>query len=209
MIVPALLTDDINQLLTMAELCSTFTDYVQVDIMDGLFVPSQSVSSDDIRTWKPPLRCEAHLMVVDPLAWLEPFAAIGAERIIFHFEIDANHSQIIDAITTSGMKAGIAVNPGTAVSDFADLVPRLDTVLFMAVNPGFYGADFIPEVLDKMRSFRQEFADIAVGIDGGIKLSNALSAQQAGADYICVDSAILKSDNPRQAYEEFKRLVYA
>ena len=209
MIIPALLTDKKDELRSMIDECSKFTDYVQIDIMDGEFVPSRSIDAGDLKGWGPGIRCEAHLMVTDPLAWVEPFRAFGAERIIYHFEIKKDHGEIINAIRGSGLAVGIAVNPGTSIEAFSSFLDRVDTVLFLSVNPGFYGAEFIPEVLDKIRELKKNFPKIQIGIDGGIKLNNAHLAKAAGADYICVGSAILKSKDPKQAYERFVGLTHA
>jgi len=208
MIVPALLTEKKTELITMSRTCASFTDYVQIDVMDGVFVPSKSIQPEDIKDWRPPLRFEAHLMVMDPLAWLEAFVASGAERIIYHFEIRKNHYEIIAAIKKRGLQVGIAVNPDTANEDFRPLVEELDSVLFLSVNPGFYGAEFIPAVLEKIADFKRQFPHKNVGIDGGIKLSNALEAKRCGVNYICVGSAILKSDNPHRAYDGFVKLIH-
>ncbi len=208
MIVPALLTNDLNKLIGMDRLCSTFTDYVQLDIMDGVFVPSKSIDILDLKKWKPTVHLEVHLMVVDPLVWIEPFSKIGAKKIIYHFEIEKNHNEIISAIKEKGMKPGLAIKPDTAISDFAHLVALVDSVLFMSVNPGFYGAEFIPGVLDKIREFKKQFPKTITSIDGGIKLDNALMVRKAGVDCICVGSAILKSDDPKQAYNDFVKIAY-
>tara|TARA_Y100000031_G_C8134569_1_gene344599 strand:- start:146 stop:775 length:630 start_codon:yes stop_codon:yes gene_type:complete len=207
MIIPALLTEDIEKLNSMIQLCSVFTDYVQIDIMDGEFVPSKSISLSDLKNLKSSIRSEAHLMVTDPLEWLDAFKEIGSERIIYHYEIDKDHSQIISQIKAKGFKVGIAVNPETKISEFSNLLPQIDTVLFLSVNPGFYGATFIPEVLDKMKDFKGAYPEKNIGIDGGMKLTNVANARKAGADYICVGSAILKSDNPQQAYENLLKVI--
>lgn len=208
MIVPAILTEKKSELVAMSKICASFTDYIQVDIMDGIFVTSRSVRVQDLNGWKPSLRFEAHLMVMDPLAWLDAFVASGAEKIIYHFEIKKDHHEIIGKIKKRGLRVGIAVNPATTNEEFKALVEKVDTILFLSVNPGFYGSEFIPEVLTKITSFKKMFPHKNVGIDGGIKLSNVLSVKRSGVDYICVGSAILKSDNPHQTYDNFVKLIH-
>lgn len=207
MIVPALLTDKKENLIEMIDLCSKFTDYVQIDIMDGKFVPSKSISILDLKGWKSRIRCEAHLMVSDPLSWLKPFKKLGAERIIYHFEISKDHLEIISKIRQAGLSAGLAVNPPTTLEEFDSLVASVDTVLFMSVNPGFYGAKFMPEVLEKIKAFKNKYPRKQVGIDGGIKPDKAVLARKAGVDCICVGSAILKSSNPKRAYENILKVA--
>ena len=155
MIVPAILTDSKDGLVEMVNLCEGFTNYVQVDIMDGVFVPSRSVAPSDVESVHPPTKSEAHLMVEDPLMWLDAFKQFGSHRIIFHYEISQNHRDVIDAIRGKGFQVGIAVNPPTPMSDFEHLLADIDSVLFMSVNPGFYGSPFIPEVVDKIKQFKK------------------------------------------------------
>lgn len=206
MVIPALLTDKREKLIQMVDICAKFTDYVQIDIMDGEFVPSKSVTLQDLSGWKPPIRCEAHLMVSDPYPWLEPFRALGAERIVYHFEINGDHKKIIAKIREIGIGVGIAVNPSTEIADFQYLVEEVDTVLFMSVNPGFYGAAFMPEVLEKIRNFKDKYPQKQAGIDGGIKQDNLFQVKESGLDYVCVGSAILKNHNPAKSFREFVKL---
>ncbi len=206
MIIPALLTSKREELIQMVDICGEFTDYVQIDIMDGEFVPSRSVTFQDLAGWKSPIRCEAHLMVSDPYPWLELFKALGADRIIYHFEIKKDHEKIIAKIREMGMGVGLAVNPSTEINDFRYLVKELDTVLFLSVNPGFYGASFIPGVLEKVRNFKNEYPQKQAGIDGGIKQDNLLQVKGTGLDYVCVGSAILKSSDPAKSFGEFVKL---
>jgi len=207
MIIPALLTDCAKELEFMLNECKKFTDYVQIDIMDGKFVPSKSIGPKELKTLKPIIGCEAHLMVEDPLTWIEPFRAIGANRVIYHFEINRDHSKIISKLKENGFSVGIAVNPSTAISEFSHLGEAIDTVLFMSVNPGFYGAPFIPQVLSKIKEFKSKFPKKLVGIDGGVKFDNLSVIKATGVDYICVGSAILKAEDKGQAYQRFLDLT--
>lgn len=206
-IVPALLTDKKEYLAEMVKVCAKFTDYVQIDIMDGEFVPSKSVKLSDLHDLKLPIDCEAHLMVSEPAVWIEPFKRIGAKKIIYHFEIEEVHSEIIHEIKKRNLAVGIAVNPSTEIDEFRYLLNDIDTVLFMSVNPGFYGAEFIPGVLEKIMKFKKEYPEKNAAIDGGIKFDNLLNVRDSGVDYICVGSAILKDDNPEQAYLKFLNLL--
>jgi ribulose-phosphate 3-epimerase len=203
MVVPALLTDKKDELSRMINICAGFTDYVQIDIMDGEFVPSKSVTVEDLRDLRVTIASEAHLMVKNPVAWLIPFKKLGAKAIIYHVEINADHQDIIKRIKGLGLRAGIAVNPPTRIEDFQGLVKDVDCVLFMSVNPGFYGAPFVPEVLGKIKKFKQLYPKMKVGIDGGVKQSNVDDIIKSGVDFICVGSAILTVADPGRAYKEF------
>ncbi|MDD5195458.1 MAG: ribulose-phosphate 3-epimerase, partial [Candidatus Omnitrophica bacterium] len=186
MIVPALLTNSKVELEKMLTLCQSFTDYVQVDIMDGEFVPSKSITQADLENTRCTIESEAHLMVKDPLAWLNAFKALGTKRIIYHFEIEEDHSKIIGQIRKAGFEVGLAVNPYTETGDFNHLIDELDSVLFMSVIPGFYGSKFIPEVLDKIMRFKKIYPKKLTGIDGGVKLDNLAGIKASGVDYVCV-----------------------
>lgn len=203
MIVPALLTHTREEFKGMLSLCSEFTDFVQVDIMDGFFVSSRSITPQDIHSVATTLKTEAHLMVNKPLEYLEVFKNFGAHKIIFHFEIDQDHRAIIHAIKDAGLEAGLAVNPHTQIADFNHLVDEVDSILFMSVVPGFYGAPFIPEVLDKIVRFKKAYPVVPIGIDGGVKLDNVARIKETGVDYLCVGSAILKAHDPVDAYKKF------
>ncbi|MCM8787510.1 MAG: ribulose-phosphate 3-epimerase [Candidatus Omnitrophica bacterium] len=200
MIIPAILTSSSCEFKRMLKICKTFTNYVQIDIMDGIFVPSKSIQPDTIELTKTDLKSEAHLMVKDPFLWLEAFKKFGTSRIIFHFEAVDEPLEVIKKIKNYNFEVGMAINPKTKISDFKHLVDKVDTILFMSVNPGFYGSEFIPTVLEKIKKFKKIYPKKIVGIDGGIKLDNIKKVISSNTDYICVGSAILKSDNPKKMY---------
>jgi ribulose-phosphate 3-epimerase len=207
-LVPAILTDKRKDLVAMVNECAKFCSYVQVDVMDGKFVPSSSVSIEDLSGVKLPGKSEAHLMVEEPLLWVDAFKTAGASRIIYHFEIESDHFKTIEAIKKKKLEVGLAINPSTQVKDFSFLVDRIDSVLFMSVIPGFYGSKFIPEVLDKVKEFKKIYPNKCAGIDGGVKADNVTLVAQSGVDYICVGSAILKAEDPGKAYSQIKGLIH-
>ncbi|UCC95723.1 MAG: ribulose-phosphate 3-epimerase [Candidatus Omnitrophota bacterium] len=206
MIIPALLTAKRDELIQMLSVCREFTDYVQIDIMDGKFVPSMSLGLQDLEAISPLIQSEAHLMVEEPGDWLDAFAKFGSRRIIFHVEIENDHKEIIKRIRARNLEVGIAINPPTQLSDFVDLCELVDVVLFMTVNPGFYGSAFVPQVLEKIKEFKRLFPRKTVGIDGGVKLANIQQIAESGVDYICVGSAIFKAPRPKEAYLKFLKL---
>jgi len=209
MIVPALLTDDRKKLIEMINVCSEFTDYVQIDIMDGILVPSKSIGLAELEGYKAPIRSEAHLMVKDPYPWIKAFKQIGSERIICHLESGAKHQEVISTIKELGLEVGLAINPSTSIENLKPFIERIDSVLFLSVNPGFYGAEFIPAVLDKISIFKSQHPNKIAGIDGGVKLENFKQIKASGADYICVGSGILRDDSPKRAYQSFIKLSNA
>ncbi len=208
-IIPAILTDDPTTLEKLVRQAESFTDFAQIDIMDGKFVPSYSVSCEQVAAVKPKLAWEAHLMVLNPENCLEDFYRAGAKKIVFHYEATPEPGKIIDQIRKLGIEAGLAVNPETPVSAIAPLIKDIDSVLFLAVHPGFYGAEFLPEVLDKIVSFRKAFPEMETGIDGGVKEDNIVRIAQSGVDFICIGSALFRQPQPAEAYRKLKKLVEA
>lgn len=206
-VVPAILTDDRQALARMLRQAETFTDFVQVDIMDGRFVPSSSIVCNDITTVSPKLRWEAHLMVRQPEEQLHCFAMAGAGKIVFHLEATPSPLRIIKLIRHLGVKVGLAVNPETPVSTTLSLANSVDSVLFLTVHPGFYGAKFLPEVLDKVAELRARKPNLEIGVDGGIKEGNVAEVARLGVDYICVGSAIFVQPDPGQSFRRLQSLV--
>ncbi len=203
-IVPAILTDQLEALRNTLKTAEEFTDYVQIDFMDGLFVPSKSVSPKELDGIKTTLACEAHIMVEKPGQYLTELKSFGFKRIIFHYEGDAHPKNVITAIREQGIQAGMAINPETDISDLEDFVSQLDSVLFLSVHPGFYGSPFIPSVLEKIQKFRQIYPAIEIGIDGGVGLDNVLQIKASGVNYACVGSRIFLSEDPARSYREFE-----
>ncbi len=206
-IVPAILANDPASLATLVRKAETFADFVQIDIMDGEFVPSKSISYRNIIELKPKFKWEAHLMVQHPEEYLEGFKNAGAQKIVFHFESKTDREKTISSIRKLGMQVGLAVNPGTTINDFAPLVNKVDSVLFLSVNPGFYGAEFIPSVLDKIMDFRKAYPNTATSIDGGVKEENIVKIIKTGVDAICVGSAIFNRPSPAAAYRSLAILA--
>jgi ribulose-phosphate 3-epimerase len=208
-IVPAILTDNALILEKLVRQAESFTDYAQVDVMDGKFVPSYSVTCTQVAEVKIKMAWEAHLMVLQPEDCLGDFYRAGAGKIVFHYEATPDPRKIIRQIRKLGARAGLAVNPETEIAAFSPLVKDVDSVLFLAVHPGFYGAAFIPEVLDKIRDFRKKYPEVETGIDGGVKEDNIVEIAESGVDDICIGSALFRQPDPAAAYRRLQALVKA
>ena len=202
-IVPAILTDKVQNLELMVSQASTFADFVQIDFMDGDFVPSKSVTPEDLAEIEIRIDWEAHLMVKYPIHYLSSLNKGGLKRVIFHWEADPHPESIVSALRDLGLAVGLAINPETALPQFAKLVPHIDSVLFLSVHPGFYGSPFVEEVLEKAREFRSRFPSTVVGIDGGVALDTIQRLKSLKMDYACVGSRIFRHDDPGKSYEEF------
>ncbi len=206
-IIPAILTDDPKALESMVRQAENFADWIQLDIMDGKFVPSKSITHEDISEISTTLGWEAHLMVNEPEKYLADFKKAGAKKVVFHYEATQQPHEVILQARKLELKVGIAINPDTPVSDILSLANDLDSVLFLSVYPGFYGKEFIPEVLDKITEFRTTFPYIETGIDGGIKESNIAGIARCGVDCIYVGSAIFLQENPAESYNWLLKLA--
>jgi ribulose-phosphate 3-epimerase len=206
-IVPAILADDLSNLEKMVRQAKSFTDYVQIDFMDGRFVPSRSVAPEQVASLSIELKWEAHLMVTHPGEYCENLQKTGASKIIFHHEAAASPHKVISHIRKLGLDAGLAINPETPVSALIPGINDVDSVLLLTVNPGFYGSQFIPEVMDKVAELRNIQPGIEIGVDGGIKESNIREIASAAVDYICVGSAIFLQPDPAESYHRLQSLV--
>lgn len=204
---PAILCDDPQAFSKMVAQAGTFTDFAQIDIMDGIFVPSKSITCADVSAVKIELTWEVHLMVVNPEDCLAGFRDAGAFKAVVHYEAVPDPAATINHIKSLGMKAGLAVNPGTANDAVAPFADMLDSVLFMSVNPGYYGAPFIPEVLDKVRDLRQRFPDMEIGLDGGVNKKTIPEIVQSGVDVIYIGSAVFRQPDPGQAFRRLTALA--
>jgi ribulose-phosphate 3-epimerase len=206
-VIPAVLTDDPAKLAAMARQAEDFTDYVQLDIMDGRFVPSRSVTCRQATAVSLDIPWEVHLMVEKPGEQMGCFQQAGARKAIFHYEATDSAGEVISQARRLGLGVGLAVNPETLVSTVLQLVKDVDSVLFLAVHPGFYGAKFLPEVLDKIAELRRARPDIEIGIDGGVKESNIKLIAGSGVNDIYVGSAIFLDSQPDEAFRRLEALA--
>ncbi len=206
-VIPAILTDDTAAFNKMVKQAASYTDYVQVDIMDGQFVPSKSITCEQINEMPTGLHWEVHLMVKHPETQLAGYQKAGATKAIFHFEATLDPARVIAATRKLGMEVGLAINPETPVTSILPLTDKVDSVLFLSVHPGFYGAKFLPEVLAKIIELRRDRPELTIGIDGGVKENNIVQIAQTGVNQICVGSAILTQPDPGAAYRKLLLLA--
>jgi len=170
-------------------------DYMHIDVMDGHFVPNITIGPDVVKALRPhsAKTFDVHLMIspVDP--YIEAFAKAGADIITVHPEAGPHTHRTIQAIKACGKKAGVSLNPGTSLDAIDYLLPELDLVLVMTVNPGFGGQSFIPSQLKKIRDLRRRLdtidRSIDLEVDGGINAETAAQAIAAGADVLVAGTA--------------------
>jgi ribulose-phosphate 3-epimerase len=194
---PSLLAADLADLAGALALCEKGgADLVHFDVMDGHFVPNLSFGIPVLKAVRArtQLPIDVHLMVSNPARLIDDYLAAGASRVIVHWEAEPHLDRLLDHIRKKGAEAGVAVNPATPVELLVDVLPRLDFVLVMSVNPGFGGQTFLPRALDKTRRLRRmiEISGLAVEIemDGGIDRDNIAQVVSAGVDVCVAGSAI-------------------
>ncbi len=173
-------------------------DFIHIDVMDGNYVPNISIGLPVIKSIRKYTEktFDVHLMIEEPGRFIDDFIAVGADLITVHYEADRHVDRTIQYIKSKGIKAGIVLNPGTPVSMIKDLIPSLDMVLIMSVNPGFGGQKFIEYSLDKIAEVKELSEkynkDLLIQVDGGIDVSNIKKVVDAGANVIVAGSAVFK-----------------
>ena len=186
-------------------------DYIHVDVMDGRFVPSITFGASMVQALRARtmLPLDVHLMIVEPERQVEEFARAGGDILTVHAETCTHLHRVVHQIKEAGAKAGVAINPATPISAIEDVLPYLDQVLVMSVNPGFPGQAFIPSSVEKLRHVRQRLdaigAKAELEVDGGVNGDTITSVAQAGATVIVAGSAVFNEREPvRQALERLR-----
>lgn len=188
--------------------------WLHFDVMDGIFVPSISFGMPVLESIRPGtnLVCDAHLMIKEPIRYIEAFQKAGADLITIHLEACEDVDATIAKIRECGCKVGISICPDTPVSALENYVEKVDMVLIMSVHPGFGGQKFIPESLGKIRELRAMLdakgLNIDIQVDGGIYTTNVAEVIEAGANVIVAGSAVFKGDtaqNTKDMLEILKR----
>jgi len=188
-------------------------DWIHIDVMDGSFVPNISFGIPVMKAIRPLTDkfFDVHLMIVNPSNFIDAFADAGADLINFHYEAEIHIDRAIEKIKARGIKAGITLNPATPVSLLSTILPKLDMVLIMSVNPGFGGQNFIPYTLDKVRELREMAdklnPDLLIEIDGGIAEDTIRAAVDAGVDVVVAGSAVYKNGEIKRNIEVLREAL--
>ena len=210
---PSILAADFSRLgEQIHELDEAGAQYVHIDVMDGMFVPSISFGMPLMKSIRP---CtdrifDVHLMIEEPVRYIDDFAEAGADLITVHAEACKHLDRTIEAIKEKGLLAGVAINPATPLSAVEWVLPKVDMVLIMTVNPGFGGQKLIPYTVDKVRELKQLLDEKGlktdIEVDGGINLSNVREVMEAGANIIVAGSAVF-SGNVTENTENFLKII--
>ena len=208
-IAPSLLAADFGRIDSEIEMLNNSkAEFAHLDIMDGVFVPNISYGFPVVNAIakKCNKTLDAHLMIVDPDRYVERFAKEGVKYLSVHYEACTHLNRVIQHIKSLDMKAGVALNPHTPVSLLEDILPDLDFVLLMSVNPGFGGQSFIENTYNKLSRLKKMITErnlsTLIEIDGGVNFQNAPLLKKLGADILVAGSTVFKSKNPKVAIEE-------
>ncbi len=196
---PSLLAADFNILgKQIKETQECGAEYLHIDVMDGVFVPSISFGMPLIKSVRETSKqfFDVHLMIVDPIRYIKEFAECGADGITFHLEAAGNAEAVIDKIHEYGLKAGISIKPGTPVEAVYPYLTKVEMVLIMSVEPGFGGQAFMPEAYGRIGQLRRYIDEkklpVKIEVDGGVGKKNVREVIAAGADVCVAGSAVFK-----------------
>ncbi|WP_291573411.1 ribulose-phosphate 3-epimerase [Clostridium sp. UBA4548] len=185
-------------------------DMIHIDVMDGMFVPNISFGVPIIKSIRglTKLTFDVHLMIEEPSRYIKDFVDAGADIITVHYEADRHLDRTINYIKSFGVKAGVSLNPATSVNSIKHLIPNLDMVLIMSVNPGFGGQKYIPYCGDKIKEVK-ELAEkynknLLIEVDGGIDSTNIGTVVNSGANVIVAGSAVFKNNNIEENIKALK-----
>lgn len=212
LISPSILSADFANLQTELDRIAN-ADWAHVDVMDNHFVPNLTLGAPVVEALAKvsPIPLDAHLMIEDPDRWAPQYAEVGARSVTFHIEAAADPVKLARTLRTEGARASMALKPGTPFAPYEDLLPELDMVLVMTVEPGFGGQSFMADQMPKVRQVREAVrrhgGEIWIQVDGGVSASTIEQCAEAGADVFVAGSAVYGARSAADAVAELRALA--
>lgn len=207
---PSILACDFSNLASDIKRVSDTVEYLHIDVMDGIFVPNISFGAPIMASIRPLFSnvFDVHLMIIDPIKYVESFIKAGADIITFHIESDSDPLKTINLIHSLGAKAGISIKPGTSVDSIKEFLQVLDLVLVMSVEPGFGGQSFMPVSIEKIEELsvlkKTNNYSYEIEVDGGINDVTAPMVIKAGVDVIVAGSYVFKNKDISKAIKSLR-----
>lgn len=203
-IAPSMLGADFGRMREAAELVAPHSSYLHMDVMDGHFVPNLTMGVDLVKALNGIAPLDVHLMITDPVDFIDDFYDAGAEIISIHVEAN-NPREALVKINEKNIKSGIAFNPSTPKEKIIPYLDIADMILVMSVEPGYCGQSFHEDAIDRVKYFKTNYPNKIIEVDGGVSTQNSAILGKNGADILVAGSAIFKSNDPIQTIAEMKK----
>ena len=203
-IAPSMLGADFGRMRDAAELVAPHSSYLHMDVMDGHFVPNLTMGVDLVKALNGIAPLDVHLMITDPVDFIDDFYDAGAEIISVHVEAN-NPREALIKINEKNIKSGIAFNPSTPKEKIIPYLDIADMILVMSVEPGYCGQSFHENAIDRVKYFKTNYPNKIIEVDGGVSTQNSAILSKNGADILVAGSAIFKSNDPIQTIAEMKK----
>jgi len=206
-IIPAILTETSDEAITQIQQLAPVVEWVQIDVLDGTFLPAQTGTLSDFIGKTADVSVEVHLMVSEPEKYFETCEELGAKRVFFHYEAVPDARMTLEAMHGYGFEKGLVINPATTVEQIEPYLGAVDAMLVMTVEPGRQGAPFVPSALAKVEQIKAIDPYLPVSVDGGVSPENIEKVRETGVDAAGVGSAISRAQDPAAAFQQLQEMA--